>query len=285
MFAKFLDPKNDFAFKRIFGTEKNKDILIHFLNDMITFREKSPIRDVTFLKTVQDPEIAAQKTSLVDILCRDENGHQYIVEMQVAKERGFEKRAQYYASKAYISQARAGDEYDDLKEVIFLAITNFIMFPEKKKFKSDHVILDKDSHENDLKGFSFTFLELPKFNKNINELNNIVEKWMYFFKNAEETSEKDLPKIIGHDEIIERAYEELNRFSWNEVEFRTYEQEEKYEWSHRGVMAAQFDEGMEKGKQERDMEIAKAMILKGMDLETISEVTALSKEEIKKLFS
>ena len=293
MFTKFLDPKNDFAFKRIFGTERNKDILIHFLNDMITFREKAPIREVSFIKTVQDPEIAAQKTSLVDILCRDENGHQYIVEMQVAKERGFEKRAQYYASKAYISQACAGDAYDDLKEVIFLAITNFVMFPEKKKYKSDHVILDKDSHENDLKGFSFTFLELPKFNKNINELNNIVEKWMYFFKNAKETSEKDLPKIIGQDEIIERAYEELNRCSWNEIEFRTYEQEEKYEWSHRGVMAAQFDEGLEKGREEGIKEgikkekrhTAKTMFLKGIDVETIAEITGLSKEEIGKLFT
>src|ERR1700722_13666818 len=111
MLSKFLDPKNDVAFKKIFGTEKNKDILIHFLNDMITFKERAPIKDVTFLKTIQDPEIAVNKTSIVDILCRDENENTYIVEMQVAKEKGFEKRAQYYASKAYISQMHVGGEY------------------------------------------------------------------------------------------------------------------------------------------------------------------------------
>ena len=104
MFGKFLDPKNDVAFRKVFGTEKNKDILIHFLNDMITFKENAPIVSVTFLKTVQDPETAMKKTSVVDILCRDEKNNLYIVEMQVAKEKGFEKRALYYAAKAYTSQ-------------------------------------------------------------------------------------------------------------------------------------------------------------------------------------
>lgn len=289
MISKFLDPKNDVAFKKIFGTEKNKDILIHFLNDMITFKEHGPIKEVTFLKTIQDPETAAKKTSIVDILCKDDKGNQYIVEMQVAKDKGFEKRAQYYASKAYISQAHAGGEYHNLKEVIFLAIADFIMFPNKKGFKSDHVILDKDSYENDLKDFSFTFLELPKFNKDINELSNIIEKWMFFFKHAEETTEADLHKIIGYDEIIERAYEELNRFSWNEIELRTYDQEEKYERVHAGQMAQKYDEGMEKGREEGckkgKIQLAKALLLKGISLDTIAEAAELSKDEIKKFIS
>jgi predicted transposase/invertase (TIGR01784 family) len=100
-FSKYLDPKNDYAFKRIFGTEKNQDILVHFLNDMLSFSGKNQIQSVSFLKTAQDPEIAAKKQSLVDVLCKDETGRQYIVEMQVARTPGFEKRAQYYAAKAY----------------------------------------------------------------------------------------------------------------------------------------------------------------------------------------
>ena len=115
MLTKFLDPKNDVAFRRIFGTERNKDILIDFLNDMITFKEKATITDVTFLKTIQDPEVAARKTSVVDVLCTDQNGHTYVVEMQVAKEKGFEKRAQYYAAKAYASQLKVAGKYYTLK--------------------------------------------------------------------------------------------------------------------------------------------------------------------------
>lgn len=293
MITKFLDPKNDFAFKKIFGTEKNKDILIHFLNDMVTFKEKYPIQDVTFLKTVQDPETAAKKTSIVDILCRDEKGNQYIVEMQVVKEKGFEKRAQYYAAKAYVSQMVEKGKYEDLKEVIFLALTDFIMFPQTKEYKSEHVILDIETHNHHLRDFSFTFFELPKFTKNMNELTNVVEKWLYFFKHAEETSEKDLHTIIGHDDIIERAYEELNRFSWDEAEMNTYEQELKYEWDQIAIMDQKFDEGLEEGiekgreegreegRREEKIKIARTMILKGLDVQTIHGITGLSQEEIK----
>ena len=84
MITKYLDPKNDVAFRKIFGSEKNQDILIHFLNDMLVFKEGNPIEHITFLKTSQDPEIAFKKESIVDVLCKDELGHQYIVEMQVA---------------------------------------------------------------------------------------------------------------------------------------------------------------------------------------------------------
>jgi predicted transposase/invertase (TIGR01784 family) len=274
MLSKFLDPKNDIAFKKIFGTEKNKDILIHFLNDVITFKGRGHIVDVTFLKTVQDPETAANKTSIVDILCKDQHGSTYIVEMQVAKEKGFEKRAQYYASKAYVSQANNGGAYHDLKEVIFLAIADFVMFPDKQSYKSNHVILDTASFENDLKDFSFTFLELPKFNKGIDHLHNMSDKWIYFFKHAEETSEKDVHKLIGHDQIIERAFDELNRFSWNEQELLTYDQAEKYEGAYRASMAQKFDEGIAEGMNR----VAKNMLIKGLDIEMIVQLTGLSRE-------
>ncbi len=308
MLSKFLDPKNDVAFKKIFGTEKNKDILIHFLNDMITFKEGWKINEVTFLKNNLDPETAAQKTSLVDILCKDEKENYYIVEMQVAREKGFEKRAQYYASKAYTSQMFVAGEYHQLKEVIFLAIANFVMFPKKQEYKSDHVILDKKSYENDLKDYSFTFVELPKFKKDIDHLSNVIEKWCYFFKHAEETSDEDLKKLIGQDRIIGKAYKELNRFSWNEKELHTYDQMEKYEGVHIASMAYQYDEGekigiekgeiiglekgekigiekgekigIEKGKKIGLIKAAKNLLEQGLEINSIIAATGLSEHEI-----
>ena len=119
LLSKFLDPKNDFAFKRIFGTEKNQYILIHFINDILHFKGADQIKSVTFLKTAQDPEIASKKQSLVDVLCTDETGRQYIIEMQVVRTKGFEKRAQYYAAKAYSRQLDTGENYTKLKEIIF----------------------------------------------------------------------------------------------------------------------------------------------------------------------
>ncbi len=287
MLSRFLDPKNDVAFKKIFGTEKNQDILIHFLNDMLVFKEGKPITKVSFLKTVQDPEIAAKKTSIVDIMCADEVGNQYIVEMQVAEGDGFIKRAQYYAAKAYISQLKVAGKYHTLKEIIFLAITNFIMFPEKEEFKSDHVILDKVTNEHNLKDFSFTFLELAKFKKTKDELTSIIDRWSYFFKHAQETSEKDLQQIIGKDPIIERAYEELNKFSWSEEELRSYEAEIKREMDNQAILDKQYNDGLVEGKAEGELEkaksIAKSMLKESLDLNLISKLTNLSIEEIRKL--
>ena len=134
--SRFLDPKNDIAFRKVFGSEKNKDILIHFINDILGFKGNKAIQTVEFLNPIQDPEIAAKKESIVDVLCKDRMGTQYIVEMQVELTLGFEKRAQYYAAKAYCRQTDRGKgesgRYANLKEIIFIAISNYILFPEKK---------------------------------------------------------------------------------------------------------------------------------------------------------
>ncbi len=203
--------------------------------------------------------------------------------MQIAKEKGFEKRAQYYASKAYISQAKFGGEYQALREIIFLAISDFIMFSNKKGYKSDHVILDRESYEHDLKDFSFTFLELQKFNKDIDHLENMTDKWSYFFKHAEETAEKDLQKLIGQDPIIERAFDELNRFSWNDEELLTYDQAEKYEWARRASMAQKFDEGMAEGEKNALLMVAKNLLKQNLPIQVIQNATGLSHETIESL--
>ncbi|WP_353288481.1 Rpn family recombination-promoting nuclease/putative transposase [Wolbachia endosymbiont (group A) of Tromatobia lineatoria] len=299
-FSKFLDPKNDVSFKRIFGTEKNKDILIHFLNDILGFTGKNEIKDIEFLSTIQDPDIAAKKQSIVDVLCRDSTGAQYICEMQVAKTKGFEKRAQYYAAKAYSRQADKGDQYHNLKEIIFIAIADCVLFPNKSEYKSKHTIRDEDTNEHDLKDFYFIFIELPKFPKNKeDQLENIVEKWVYFFRYADETSEEELEKIIGSDVIIKKAYEELNRFNWSEKEFIAYEQEIKRILDEQAVLAQKLDDATEKGREEgkeegiqighekgrkaEKIEVAKNSLKAGVSIDVIAQITGLSIDEIQKL--
>ena len=293
--GKFLNPQNDVAFKHVFGKERNKDILIHFINDMLRFEGNAKIQNVTFLKTHQDPDIAVKKQSILDVLCADERGRQYIVEMQVVTFQGFEKRAQYYAAKAYSGQLNRGEKYHELKEVIFLAITNFVMFPDKEAYKSDHVILDKETYSHDLKDFSFTFIELPKFNKSIDDLTNIVEKWTYFFKHAKDTTEEELSKLVGNDVVIEKAYKELNRFSWTEIELNTYEQEEKHERDNQAARDFAVAEGMSKGiaqgiaqgivegNKRASLRIAKEMRSRGVDDALILQFTGLSQQDLNQL--
>lgn len=283
--TKFLDPKNDVAFRRIFGSEKNKDILIHFINDVLELKNGDKIKEVTFLPTIQEPEIACKKQSIVDILCKDENGVQIIIEMQVSPQEGFEKRAQYYAAKAYSRQLdkgkKEGARYIDLKAVIFIAITDNIIFKDKVSYKSDHIILDKESYTQDLKDFSFTFIELPKFKiTDIDLLTNIVEKWCYFFKHADETSEADLRKIIGSDLVMERVYEELNQFNWTEEELLAYEQETKRIMDNRAAEEYLIKTSKAEGKAE----LVRLMIKNGSSIEEIARMTKLSITEINELF-
>lgn len=309
MLSKFLDPKNDFAFKKIFGTPKHKDILIHFLNDMIDFKDNAIIQTVSFLKTSQDPDVAYAKQSIVDVLCTDQQGRQYIVEMQVARSDAFVKRAQYYAAKAYVSQMNKGEAYQDLKEIIFLAITDFVMFDHKPEYKSDHVILDKNSHVQDLKDFYYCFLELPKFKKKISELTTIVEKWAYFFKHASNTKEADLQKIIGNDQVIGQAYEALNQFSWKEEDLLGYERETKREMDAQSILKVKLQdatlkgktegraegraegiaegkaEGIAEGAKQASAQIAQNLLAQGVDSQQVQAATGLSVEEISALKS
>ncbi len=266
------------------GTEKNKNILIHFLNDILGFTEINTIQEVEFLSTIMDPEIVSDKQSIVDVLCRDENGVQVIVEMQVAKTKGFEKRAQYYAAKAYSRQADKGDQYQDLKEIIFIAIADCILFPNKSEYKSKHTIRDEDTNEHDLKDFYFIFIELPKFPKNKeDQLENIVEKWVYFFRYADETSEEDLKKIVGSDIIIGRAYNELNQYNWSEEERFTYDQAKKREDDNVSCLKQKFNEGVEVGIEKGKIEVAKTMLANNVDVDTIVKCTGLSISDIEKL--
>ncbi|WP_143688954.1 Rpn family recombination-promoting nuclease/putative transposase [Wolbachia endosymbiont of Laodelphax striatellus] len=218
----------------------------------------------------------------------------------VAKTKGFEKRAQYYAAKAYSRQADKGDQYHNLKEIIFIAIADCILFPDKSEYKSKHTIRDEDTNEHDLKDFYFVFIELPKFPKTKeDQLSSIVEKWVYFFKYADETSEEELEKIIGSDLIIKRAYEELNRFNWSEKEFIAYEQEIKRIRDEQAVLAQKLDDTTQKGRQEgiqigrekgreegrkaEKIEVAKNSLKAGVSIDVIAQITGLSHSEILQL--
>lgn len=289
--VKYLNPRNDIAFKKIFGTEKNKDILKHFLNDVIVTKSKSPIREVTLLNPMQYPEIIYKKESVVDVLCEDEQGSKYIVEMQVAKVAGFEKRAQYYAAKAYASQPNEGETYNNLKEVIFLAITEYVMFPNKKGYKSTHVTLDKETYEHDLQDFSFTFIELPKFDiTDITDLKTYEQKWCYFFKHADDAD--NIGEVLkSNNEVIQKAYHELEAHNWTEQELMAYEASEKVSRDSKSREKLVRDEalaegekrGIEKGIEKGKAKIVKNMLKKTLSKSEISSMTGMTISEIESI--
>ncbi|EEH12212.1 Rpn family recombination-promoting nuclease/putative transposase [Wolbachia endosymbiont of Muscidifurax uniraptor] len=290
--SKFLDPRNDLCFKKIFGTEKNKNILIHFLNDILGFTEINAIQEVEFLSTIMDPEVASDKQSIVDVLCKDSHGNRYIAEMQLARDKGFEKRAQLYAAKAYSRQLDKSGNYIDLKKVFFIAISNCNLLPEEVDYISTHNIRDIKTNGHYLKDFQFVFIELPKFAKNkVEQLESIVERWCFFFKYAEETTEEDLKEIAEKAPIIKLAYDELDKFRWNEKDLVAYEERIMDLRKEEAILEYRLDlaeekgiqKGIEKGKIEEKIEVAKAMLANNVDVNTIVKFTGLSISEIEEL--
>jgi len=290
MFGRYLNPKNDLAFKKIFGSAQHKDIPIDFLNAVFNLEGPERIIDLKFLNPRQPAKIASRKESIVDVLVKDQNGARYVIEMQVANKPGFEKRAQYYAAKTYLEHCNAGDKYGKLTKVIFLAITDYIAFPKKKeRYKSDHVLLDKKSYEQDLKDFHFTFVELPKFNKKLNEIETIEDKWYYFLKHSNDASVEEILK--QHPQIAE-AYGILERHHWTEDELRWYSGFEKKgmddrtfaDWiqnagkraREKGLKEGREEgrlEGRAEGKREGMIDIIQRLLKNGQPPEVVAEVS------------
>ncbi|WP_353273992.1 Rpn family recombination-promoting nuclease/putative transposase [Wolbachia endosymbiont (group A) of Ennomos erosarius] len=290
--SKFLDPRNDLCFKKIFGTEKNKNILIHFLNDILGFTEINAIQEVEFLSTIMDPEVASDKQSIVDVLCKDSIGNRFVIEMQLARDKGFEKRAQLYAAKAYSRQLDKSGNYIDLKKVFFIAISNCNLLPKEVDYISTHNIRDIKTNGHYLKDFQFIFIELPKFSKSkVEQLESKVERWCFFFKYAEETTEEDLQKIAEKAPIIKLAYDELDKFRWNEKDLVAYEERIMDLRKEEAILEYRLDLDTEKGKKigkeegkiEGKIEVAKAMLANNVDVNTIVKFTGLSISEIEEL--
>ena len=180
--------------------------------------------------------------------------------------------------------------------MIFIAISDYNIFPDKLEYISHHVILDKNNYEHDLKDFSFSFIELPKFPiDKLEELKTVIEKWCYFFKYAAKTSESDLKQIIGSDLVIERAYEALNQFNWNETELLEYEAETKRIMDNKAVESYMIETAEARGKATGEAEgeargeamgiekTAIRMLKQNADAEFVSSVACLSIEDILKL--
>jgi len=279
---RYLDPKSDLVFKKVFGTEKNKGILLAFLNDVFE-GVHDKIVDVTFLKLDQNTDIKYLRPSIVDVLCQDTQGKKFIIEMQCAKEAHFLKRAVAYASRAYLNQRTNEKNYQDMHEVIFLAILDHSLFPNKKEYLSHHKVSDVLTHEVDIKELSFTFLELGKFHKERDELRNNVERWVYFFKHAERTMPDELEDISKSYKVLKKAYDALSTSAFTPEELLDYERYGMKEDEINTRLAEGRAEGRAEGAAEKARETAVNLLSMGLSTEQIAKATGLSREEIASL--
>lgn len=216
---RFADIKNDTAFRKIFGNETRKEILISFLNAVLKLEGASQIDWVEMLNPYQLPRIAGSKATILDVRARDRSGNFYIIEMQVTDKIGLDKRITYYSARGYASQLDANEDYYRLKPVIFIGILNF-EYMDNPNYLSRHLILDSETGQHKLKDLEFTFIELPKFNKTEQELETMVEKWVFFIKNAKDLAV--IPESVT-DEGLRSAYLLADRHTWTMEDLDSYE--------------------------------------------------------------
>jgi predicted transposase/invertase (TIGR01784 family) len=246
----FADPKTDFVFKRIFGTEAHKALLIALLNHMLELDGERRILDVQHLNGEQHVDVPELKLSIVDVKCTDASGRRFVVEMQVLKVEGFEKRVVYNASKAYVMQRRNADEYPTLCDVVGVTICNFNLWPDRDDHGTYKVPMlsrwrmqEQHSGERGLPQVQYAFLELPKYAAGVAPA-ALIDRWAFFFREAKHLSV--VPPALS-EEPFRGALEVARTATFSPEEWEAYERAKMAEQDARGALAVARLEGAEEG--------------------------------------
>ena len=283
MGGKYINPFTDFGFKRLFGTEINKELLISFLNSLLHNQEE--ITDIRYRNTEQLGSGIMDRKAIFDVYCQNTAGEYFIVEMQKAEQDYFKDRSVFYATFPIRDQAQQGSNWDfKLKGVYTVGILDFV-FPDDEyapdcmhhevklmDVEDKHVFYDK---------LTFVYLEMPKFNKTEDQLETMMDKWLYVLRNLSKLMER--PAAL-QERVFNRLFEqaEIARFSKNEL--FDYEESLKVYRDLFNVVDTAEGKGYAKGKAEgileNKLEMAVRMKKEGLDSLLISKITGLSIEEI-----
>jgi len=299
---RYVNPYTDFGFKKLFGTELNKDLLISLLNALFDHSaQQSPgepkqvVKDLKYLPT-EKLESYGERRAVFDVYCEGENGEKFIVEMQKASQDFFKDRSVFYSAFPIIEQGKVGPNWDfRLNDVYTIGILNFI-FPgneyDKDCFHHEVKLMDtKDKHVFYDK-LTYVYLEMPKFNKTEEELVSMYDKWLFVLKNLSRLFER--PAAL-QERIFQRVFDlaEIARFTPDES--RIYEESLKHYRDMNNVInsaerrgkAEGREEGLKEGREEgikkTNRENARKMKALGLSKEIILQVTGLSEEEIEQL--
>ncbi|MFN8576475.1 MAG: Rpn family recombination-promoting nuclease/putative transposase [Candidatus Sericytochromatia bacterium] len=288
MQERYLNPFTDFGFKKLFGEEANKDLLIDFLNSLLYEKHKQKIKDLTFRKTEHLGSTELDRKAVFDLYCEDEIGQKFIVELQKAEQRFFKDRTIYYSTFAIQEQAKRGDWSYELSPVYCISILDFIFNKEeinKDKYLSYTRLMDEETKEVFYDKLLYVYIEIPKFSKTEKDLTNNIDKWLYFLKYLSKLDE--IPSPL-HTEMFIKAFEIAEITNFTQEQRLAYEDSIKYYRDLKNVLDKSFDDGKQIGKIEGEiigiLKTQKETVLNmnklGMSLEIISQVTSLSIKKI-----
>ena len=288
--SKYINPYTDFGFKKLFGTEANKEVLIDFLNELVNKEHR--IKDLTFNNTENFGDLAKERKAIFDIYCTTMTGEKIIIEMQKAKINFFKDRAVFYTTFPIREQATRGDWDFKLKPVYCIAILDFEFDKNSKNndYRND-VTLKNQYCEEFYDKLKYIFIEMPKFNKKENELTTHFEKWLYFFKHLAELD--NIPTILK-EKVFEKVFKTAEIASLDKQQHDAYEKSLLQYWEMTSAIDTAHDEGHDEGRKEEKLvqeklraedKLNMALKLKkmGISIKEIADITGLKVIEIEKL--
>jgi len=302
-----INPRVDFAFKKLFGSEENSDLLISLINAIVS--EQDQVEEVTLKNPYNLADYRAGKISILDIKAKSElTGRWFNIEMQISEDYNFDKRAIYYWAKLVTEQLSEGMMFKELKKTISINIMDFNFIPNLTEVHNCYKIINtatgKDDKLHDI--FELHYIELKKFKKNYQQLDSALDRWSSFLTKASQIDKECIPVELASDKAIVKAIEAVDRM-FNEEERVVYEvrmqsladveskiasaeekgiekgrQEGRQEGRKEGIEKGR-QEGIEKGINDASLAIAFNLLEKGIDLATIADVTGIAESDLQTL--
>jgi len=296
-----LNPRVDIVFKKLFGVEENKDLLISLINAIVS--EADQIEDVELLNPYNPRNFASDKLSILDVKAkRKSDGQRYSIEIQVSDEADYDKRALYYWGKLYTEQLSKGKFYNELRKAIAIHILNFTSIVKNRSYHNRFNIRDERENEVHFEDLELHTIELNKFpeyvgegskgNKNgdisgfVDKIKTSLDIWMAFLSKYELLDRNKLPKELNTEEV-KKALEVVDVMNFSQEERDAYEGRLKWLRAEESALRKKFEEGIQKGREEAEklkaQGIAKNLLSQGFEEEVVAKATGLSLEEVEKL--
>ncbi len=285
--GRYINLFTDFGFKKIFGSEENKDILLDFLNTLLA--DKQRITDLKFMNSELLGGSIMERKAIFDLYCENDKGEKFIVELQRAKQEFFKERSIFYASRAIEAQSQRGKWNYNWKAVYTIAIMDFeFSGMEHQNVESDVILYDTKNEVQFTDKLRFIYLEMPKFNKSEHELETNYDKWLFLLKNISELEK--IPERLQKF-LFTKVFKLAEITNYNAIDRQQYEESLKeYRDYYNTIATAEKDarekgkqEGLEQGKQDEKIETARKSLQKGYPMKDITDITGLSIAQIQEI--
>ncbi len=288
---RYINPYTDFGFKKLFGTDMNKELLISFLNAL--FDGKEEVKDITYLNTEHIGSLELDRKAVFDVYCENEKGEKFLVEMQKGEQEFFKDRSIYYVTFPIREQAKRGDWNYELKAVYAVSILNFVFDQRDDKYYHHEIkLMDTGTNTVFYDKLTLFYLEMPKFNKTEDELHSMFDKWLFVLKNLSSLFER--PAAL-QERVFKKLFEAAEIARFNPTELNQYEDSLKNfrdlysvistaeKKGHAEGFTEGRAEGFTEGANQKAIEIAREMLAAGMPVDMIANLTKLSKNQILEL--